>query len=93
MQWEIPRPSKKLMGKKLGEEWVFLHLEKGRYYGLNETGSWIWDQLASRTDFKTILEDLHRLCGIDRETLEKDLHHFLRELEKEGLAEIEKSAA
>ena len=93
MQPKTFRPSKKLMGKKLGDEWMFLHLENGQYYGLNETGSWLWDRLTSQKDLKAVLEDLHQLYGVDRETLEKDLRHFLRELEKEGLAEIANSAA
>jgi len=44
----IARLPKNLMGKKLGGEWVFLNLESGVYYGLNETGSLIWDELVKR---------------------------------------------
>lgn len=81
------------MGKKLDEEWVFLNLENGRYYGLNETGSLIWDQLASQKDPQAILDHLQQVFQIDRSILEKDLKQFLEALKKEGLAEIESLSA
>ena len=80
--------SKKLVGKKLKGEWVFLNLENGEYYGLNETGSLIWDQLASQKDPKAILDYLQQVFRTDRSALEKDLKQFLGDLEKEELAEI-----
>jgi len=82
------RPNKNLMARKLDGEWVFLNLESGVYYGLNETGSLIWDQLASQKDYKEILQCLEAEFSIDRPILEKDFNHFLKEIQKEGLARV-----
>ena len=81
--------SKKIMGKKLDSEWVFLNLENGVYYGLNETGSLIWDELKSQKDFLAVVEKLETVFQVDRPTAEKDLRQFLKKLKEEGLAKIE----
>ena len=77
------------MGKKLDNEWVFLNLENGEYYGLNETASVIWDELKSGKDIETVAKKLQKTFDIDRSVLEKDLRKFLEELQNEGLAQIE----
>lgn len=81
----------KLMGKKLAdEEWVFLNLKSGVYYGLNQTGSMIWDELSAHRNPDKALDRLEEIFGTDRKTLERDVKKFLNELHKEGLIEIEK---
>jgi len=80
---------KTLLGKKLDGEWVFLNLKNGVYYGLNETGSAIWDEISRSKDSKQILERLELTFGMDRSLLEKDLNQFLRELLREGLIRFE----
>ena len=77
------------MGKKLDNEWVFLNLENGVYYGLNETGSIFWDELKSQKSTETALDRLEKIFEIDRPTLERDFKQLLKELKKEGLIEIE----
>ena len=86
------RISKKIMGKKLDGEWVFLNLTNGEYYGLNETGSLIWEELKSKGNIEAVLERLEQTFDVDRAVLEKDLRKFLEELQKEGLAKIETAA-
>lgn len=81
------------MGKKLEGEWVFLNLEKGEYYGLNETGSVIWDEIKAGQDPEAILERLEKIFPIERIKLEKDLKAFLEELKEEGLIEIANAPA
>ena len=75
-----------LVAKKLaGEEWVFLNLENGVYYGLNETGSLIWDELKNQKAPEKILDKLEAAFPIERPRLKKDLWNFLKELRKEGV--------
>ena len=78
--------AKNLLAKKLaGEEWVFLNLENGIYYGLNETGSLIWDELKTQKAPEKILDKLEAAFPIERPRLKKDLWNFLKELRKEGV--------
>ncbi len=91
MSEKIIRISKKLLAKKLEGEWVFLHLGKGEYYGLNETGSLIWDECVARKDFEAVLEGLKNKFEVEPAQLEKDLTQFLKDLEQEGLLSVEGS--
>ncbi len=75
------------MGKKLEGEWVLLNLENGVYYGLNEAGSVIWDELASHGDLETALDSLQALYDAERTVLKADVEKFLADLRKEKLIE------
>lgn len=81
------------MGKKLEGEWVFLNLDNGEYYGLNETGSLIWDQLNQGRNIEEILDWLEEAYGVERSVLEKDVRNLLKELSHGGLLELEELAA
>jgi len=82
-----------VLGKKIEGEWVFLNLEDGVYYGLNETGSLIWDGLEEKRDLQGIVSRLQELSGEERETLEEDAEGFLADLMKAGLIRAEGAAA
>lgn len=75
------------MGRKLDGEWVLLNLKSGVYYGLNETGSLIWDSLAESKNFQEIIDRLQKNFPLGRPKLETDLRHFFKALAKEGLIE------
>lgn len=85
------RTSKKIVGKKLGGEWVFLNFQNGQYYGLNKTGSLIWDSLVRNKSLETILEILQKKFSVEQTRLDREIHEFLDNLQKEGLIEIEDS--
>ena len=93
MQKSHVRIPKKLMGKKLEGEWVFLNLENGHYYGLNETGSILWDELKTKGISGDAMGRLQKIFGVDRRILEKDVNRFLRDLKKEGLIETASSVS
>ncbi len=83
--------SKKVMGKKLEGEWVFLHLENGKYYGLNETGSLVWDEIREKKDPEEAVARLQTVYQLERRQAEKDVRDLLKELEREGLIRVEHS--
>ncbi len=85
------RIPKKLMAKKLEGEWVFLNLENGEYYGLNQTGSLIWDSLLKNKSQEVALEILQKKFPVERVRLEREFQEFLSDLQREGLIEIEGS--
>lgn len=79
------------MAKKLEGEWVFLNLENGVYYGLNETGSLIWDKLLKEKSPEALADSLEGIFPVGRARLEKDVQKFLANLEQEGLIATEES--
>lgn len=89
MSKKTMRIPKKLMGKKLEGEWVFLNLENGTYYGLNKTGSVIWDELKEKKNSEAAVGRLQVEYRLDRAQAEKDVKSFLKDLRQEGLVRIE----
>ena len=87
LQIEIP---KKLMAKKLEGEWVFLNLENGEYYGLNETGSLVWDTIREKKDPEAAVSRLQETYQLERTRAQKDVANLLKDLEEQGLIRIEK---
>lgn len=87
------RLSKKILGKKLEGEWILLHLERGEYYGLNDTASLIWDELKRGHSFEDAIIRLQEIFSVGRPEIEGDMNHFLKELLEEGLVEFENSSS
>ena len=85
--------SKNILGKKLDGEWVFLNMNNGIYYGLNEMGSLIWDEITARKDVEAVVGSLQSIFAVERSQAERDLKEFLKDLKREGLIELEGSLA
>lgn len=80
--------NRKLMGRKLDDEWLFLHLEKGEYFGMNPTASVMWDELKETKDPSKALKRLEDQLEVDPKTLRKDFRKFVGELKKEGFITV-----
>ena len=66
-------------------ELVLLNVETGVYFGLNRTGTKIWDLIGQTADIDAVLEGLKTAYPIDPEILRQDLLELVAGLEKEGL--------
>ncbi len=54
---------------------------------LNETGKFIWEQLAEETEATAVVEALLSEYDVDRETAENHVKAFVETLEKHGFLE------
>ena len=80
--------SKQIIGKKLaGEEWVFLNLKNGAYYGLNEAGSLFWDELSRDGDLEQAVNRLCRIFDAEPLRIKQDMEVLVRRFKKEGMIE------
>lgn len=79
------RCSDQVMFQKVGGESVLLDLASEHYFGLDETGTRIWELLAEdgavRRAFHTMLEEY----DVKEEILHRDFSNLLDELVQEGL--------
>ena len=66
-------------------EIVILSVERGSYYGLDDIGSEIWQQLASPISIGTLCDALAARYDADRATIERDVLALLEDLVAEGL--------
>lgn len=66
-------------------EAVLLNLRKGVYYGLNTTGTRIWQLLQRYDRFSTLRQQLLEEFDADAEKVTGDLDGILRDLLENGL--------
>lgn len=74
--------------RDLEGEAVLLDLKSGRYYGLNELGTRIWELLTRTGRLDRVYEKLLEEYEVAGATLEKDLVSLVGELGRRGLLEI-----
>ncbi|MGE0525915.1 MAG: PqqD family protein [Bdellovibrionales bacterium] len=77
--------SRDILSKTLSGEEVLMDLANGNYYGLNETGTRIWQAVkAGRTEAQ-IAEDLAADYGINANEALADVREFCALLQSENL--------
>jgi len=72
---------------RAGDDLVLLHLGRGTYYTLNETGAFLWGRLDSERTLQEIGAAMVERFEIDAETAWGDLSALVDELVAEGLIE------
>lgn len=68
-------------------EAIVIDLNTGSYYSLNETGTWLWENLDGRRNVEQLAQDLADVCGISdqADTVLSDLVELLGNLQTEKL--------
>lgn len=68
-------------------EAIVIDLNTGSYYSLNETGTWLWENLDGLRTVAELAVDLAAFCGIPEQVdmVEGDLIELLNDLVKEKL--------
>jgi hypothetical protein len=74
---------------RAGEDLVLLHLERGHYFTLNETGTAIWDRIGDGAALGELRDALVEQFEVDAETAWRDVVELVDELVAEGLVEVE----
>jgi hypothetical protein len=74
--------------EKVGEEYVLLELNLGKYFGLNDIGSRIWELLTESGDPQIVLARLLEEFDVSNEVVTVDLERLLNELAEKKLIAI-----
>jgi len=75
------------VSSRLGDEVAILELDQGVYYGLNDTGSFLWNLMQEPVRVNEMHAALVEEFEVDVDTAEKDLLRVLGELRDAGLIE------
>jgi hypothetical protein len=81
------RRSPNARAARAGSDLVLLHLERGTYYTLNETGAFVWERLDGAATLDEICASIVERFEVDAESAWTDLTALVDELTAEGLAE------
>lgn len=79
------QPNKKALFQKLGNEAVILHMESEQYFGLDEVGTRIWEELSKKKDIEAILPTLLQEFEVESTVLRKDITELIAQLKAENL--------
>jgi len=72
-------------------EAAILNTTSGKYYGLNETGTFVWDLIQESIRFEKIIRAVISNFDVKEEECKHDLEQLLRDLSKEGLVILKKN--
>jgi hypothetical protein len=81
------------VSSELSGETVILNLKDGLYFGLNEVGNSIWQQIQQPTTFSQIQSQILAEYDVEPAVCEQDLVNILNQLYRVGLVEIQDSGA
>ncbi len=70
-----------------GERTVLLDVRRGRYFGVDEVGSAIWQGLSGGATVPEIVDGLERSYAVPRAQLERDVADFLALMQRRQLVE------
>lgn len=77
----------------LGEEAAILNLKNSVYYGINPVGARVWELLKQPKRVSELRDVLLDEYEVDQERCSHDLLALLENMRREGLIEVQRSAA
>ena len=77
-----------LISAPVDGEIVILSVERGKYYGLDEIGTEIWQRLESPVRIDALCEHCATKYAADRQTIERDVLALFESLLAEGLVTV-----
>lgn len=75
------------VSSRLGDEVAILELDRGVYFGLNDTGAFLWDLMQKPVRINEMHAALIEAYDVDAKIAEQDLLRVLAELRDAGLIE------
>lgn len=70
------------------DEMVLLGMEDGIYYGLNQVGAFIWEQIKEPKTIDQVRDAILAEYEVEKGECERDLLELLQEMTEKGLVEV-----
>ncbi len=81
------RIKNQVLSKTIQNDQILLDLDKGNYFGLDETGAWVWDQLKTGTTLDVLVNKLVTVYDVKESVAKNDVGVFIEELRAHDLLE------
>jgi len=65
-----------------------MNIQTGKYYGLDEIGTRIWELMKEEIEVKKIINELRKEFDVSEQQCKKDVLTLLGDLEKNQLIEV-----
>lgn len=79
-----------VFAQEVDGEMVLLDMESENYFGLDEVGTSIWQEMQEKETLKDVLDALLEQYEVESDMLENDLSNFVDKLVESGLVKVEK---
>jgi hypothetical protein len=83
--------SDQVLSQEVSGETVLLDLQSEFYFGLDKTGTRIWELLQAGLSIQDLIGKMLDEFEVDRQTLEADVNALLEKLLDAGLVSVESS--
>lgn len=80
-----------VLSTTIDDETVILHESSGKYYGLNDVGTFIWNLLEEPRTIEAICEAVTAEYDVEYERCERDVNEMVSELAEKGLVRLDHS--
>jgi hypothetical protein len=77
-----------IVASDIDGETVMMSIENGKYYGLDDIGSRIWELIEKPVKVSDLIDTLLGRYEVDRETCERDVLKFLNELNEDRIVQV-----
>jgi len=82
------RPAAQVLFRELNGEGILLSLETGKYFGLNEVGTRIWQLLPEQASLQRLCDVLATEFDADAPTIEAEVVRLVDDLRVHGLVAL-----
>ena len=82
-------PIEEIVAGDIDGETVMMSVENGKYYGLDDIGSRIWELIERPVKVSDLIDTLLERFDVDRETCERDVLKFLNGLNEDKILKLE----
>lgn len=77
--------NKEILASDLDGEKVMMSIEKGEYYGLGKTGTFIWDNIEESIKIADLIKLIIEKYNVDKNQCFEDIAPFLKDLAEKEL--------
>lgn len=85
------RATEEALSTTIDDEMVILHTSKGKYYGLNSVGRFIWNLIQEPQALDEICAAVTAEYDVEYDRCEEDVSEMITELAEKGLVTISES--
>lgn len=89
----VVRQARSIVSSAIHDETALLSIENGRYYGMDQVASRIWELIVEPVTVEAVVEQLMTKFEVDRSTCESHVTQFLGGLVASGLVQVEDGSA
>ena len=84
--------SSELLSTNLDDELIMMSLETGKYYGLDDIGTRIWELCSAPVCVRSLVDQLQKEYSVDRKTCEDHCLDLLNKMAAENLIVLNSEA-